>query len=200
MIASLSGLLQRKALDHVVVDVGGVGYQALVSMQTLAELPEVGQKVALLCYTHVREDVLQLFGFLSDKERQAFTLLISVSGVGPKLALTVLSGLPVDQLVVAITASDIKRLQGVPGVGKKTAERLVVELKDKLTRIGLAPQVAATKAAKNVVPAPEVVEALANLGYRRAQAERAVKEAVKRQPDAAIEKLLRTALAVINEA
>lgn len=199
MIASLQGKLAQKALDHVVIDVGGVGYHLVVSTQTLAELPGVGEPVFLLCHTHVREDALQLYGFLADEERLAFGALLTVSGIGPKLAVTVLSGLPVAKLVEAIAAGDHKRLQAVPGIGKKMAERLVVELKDRFAR--MATTLGRTPSAQPpALGQQEVVDALVNLGYKRSQVEKVVAEVVRQaeQPQPA-EQVLRRSLAAIAE-
>lgn len=198
MIACLEGKLRIKDLDQVVIDVGGVGYQVLVSMQTLAELPPEGEAVFILCHTHVREDALQLYGFSVAEERKLFHLLIGVSGIGPKLALTILSGLPLAQLVEAIAAGDHKRLQGVPGVGKRTAERLVVDLRDRIG--GLASSLGAGEGAGGVAAdvVSEVVDALTNLGYKRDRAERAVAQLEERALPA--EQLLRSALALMAEA
>lgn len=203
MIASLSGILQEKALDRVVVDVGGVGYELHLSTQTLADLPARGEEVRLLCHTHVREDALQLFGFASMKERQAFELLIAVAGVGPRLALTILSGMDVDSLGRAITEGDHKRLQGIPGVGKKMAERLVVELRERFGRVVAAA--AAVTDGPRVAIGPldaEVVTALVNLGYKRAVAEGAVGQVTKSADEGggqrlSPEELLRASLSVI---
>lgn len=196
MIASLNGSMQHKALDHVVVDVHGVGYHVLVSTHTLAALPGVGQKVSLLCHTHVREDVLQLYGFAEVQERRAFSELITVSGVGPKLALTILSGMAVRDLVAAIAGSDHGKLRGIPGVGKRTAERLVVDLKERFSGWGDAPSSSAS-----VGGMQEVLEALVNLGYKRSLAERALQRVSERSDHTplAAEAALREALAVIGE-
>jgi holliday junction DNA helicase RuvA len=204
MIASLSGTLTRKELDCVVVEVGGVGYLVHVSAQTLAVLPETGSPVQLLCHTHVREDAFQIFGFAQASEQTLFELLIGISGIGPRLALTVLSGMPVIELVSCVAAEDHKRLQLVPGIGRKTAERIVLELKDRCAKL-LAELGQPSQPAAAVAPAPgraggEVVEALVNLGYKRAQAERAVERVLakaEQAPDR--ERLLRLALASIRE-
>jgi Holliday junction DNA helicase RuvA len=200
MIASLRGVLQQKGLDRVVVEVGGVGYLAHVSAQTLAGLPAAGDPVHLLCHTHVREDALQIFGFLEPEEQLAFELLILVSGVGPKLALTALSGLPVRELVEAIASEDHARLQTIPGIGRKTAERLVVELKERCVKIARQLQPEGRKDRGVIAPAGEVVEALVNLGYKRNMAERAV-ERVLAANDGKIdlERLLRDALSSIRD-
>lgn len=200
MIATLSGVVQHKELDRVVVDVGGVGYLVWLSAQSMAEVPPQGSPLRVFCHTHVREDALQLFGFCQEQERRVFELLIAVSGVGPRLALTILSGMPVSELVAAIAGADVRRLQTIPGVGKKTAERLVLELKERCARLGSA---AATVAAGGSASARlDVLEALVALGYRRPQAERAVEAALTNaEPGAAVvaERLLRDALSLIAE-
>ena len=194
MIARLSGVLLQKRADSVVVDVGGVGYLVHLSLQSSAKLPAEGGRVQLRTYTHVREDALQLFGFASAEEEQLFLLLIGVSGVGPRLASTILSGMPATELARAITGNDLARLTKIPGVGKKTAERLVVELKDKLVKLGIAagPQGAATGGADG-----ELVSALLNLGYRQAEAERAARSASKARPGAPLEDQIREALGAL---
>ena len=196
MIARLSGTLLEKRGDSAVVDVGGVGYLVHLSLQSVARLPPEGAEVQLRTYTHVREDALQLFGFVTEEEERLFSLLIEVSGVGPRLAQTILSGMPAAELAEALTGGEIARLTQISGVGKKTAERLVVELKDKLKTSGLL-----LRAAK--VPAPlsgsgALVSALLNLGYKPVAAERTA-EAVRRSlgPQAAVEDQLREALRLI---
>jgi Holliday junction DNA helicase RuvA len=201
MIAALTGVVQHKELDRVVVDVGGVGYLVWLSAQSMAEVPPQGSSVRLFCHTHVREDALQLFGFCQEQERKAFELLISISGVGPRLALTILSGMPVGELLEAIAGGDVRRLQTLPGVGKKTAARLVLELKEGCARVGaLATAAAPSRAASTRY---EVIEALVGLGYRRPQAERAVEAVWAREGEGATavvaERLLRDALALIAE-
>lgn len=201
MIAWLSGVLQDKALDRLVLDVGGVGYELHVSTQTLAELPRRGEKVQLFCHTHVREDALQLFGFFRQEERRAFELLISVSGIGPRLALTILSGMDVESLARAVAEGDHKRLQGVPGIGKKTAERLVLELRERFGQAVAAAPDGRTRAAGLRAVEHEVVAALVNLGYKQTAAEKAVEQALEAQADGssslAPEELLRLALGAI---
>ena len=202
MIAALRGTLSQRGADRVVVDVSGVGYLVQVSSQTLAALPPVGDTVQLLCHTHVREDALQIFGFATPAEQQAFELLIAVSGIGPKLALTALSGMPVRELVGALAAEDHRKLQTIPGIGKKTAERMVVELKDRCATLAgeLAPAEPGQPAPSTAVPV-EVVEALVNLGYKRQAAQRAVERVVERggQPPPPPAELLRAALATMRE-
>ena len=195
MIASLSGTLAHKGLDRVVVDVQGVGYLVFVSLQTLGDLPAEGNPVSLLCHTHVREEALQLFGFSQQREREVFESLTSVSGVGPKLAVTILSGMPVSDLVAAIASADHKRLQKIPGVGKKTAERLVVELKERFAEMGTREAAAETGGHAF----DHLVDALVGLGYKRAQAERSVERVSKGSTTARPEELLRRALASMQE-
>lgn len=198
MIASLKGVLQYKGLDRLVVEVGGVGYLVFVSAQTLAELPQLGEPIQILCHTHVREDALQIFGFQEPEEQQVFELLMLVSGIGPKLALTTLSGIPVRELVTAIATEDHARLQRIPGIGRKTAERIVVELKDRCAKLthALSPQLASPAS-----PVHEVVDALVNLGYKRQVAEKVVTKVTQESESLMSQELiLRTALAMIREA
>jgi Holliday junction DNA helicase RuvA len=196
VIARLDGILLEKRADGAVVDVQGVGYLVQVSLQTAARLPEAG-RVQLRCYTHVREDAIQLFGFASAEEESLFHLLISVSGVGPKLAVNVLSGMPAAELAAAILHGELARLTQISGVGKKTAERLVLELKDKVKASGLV------SARPSQPPAvgdgdQALLSALVNLGYRPAAAERTA-EAVRRSlgASAPLEARLREALKLI---
>jgi Holliday junction DNA helicase RuvA len=190
MIARLTGVLEEKTPEQLLVDVHGVGYQVFVSLQTFYRLPALHERVSLHIYTHLREDALQLFGFSEEKEKASFLLLKGVSGIGPRLALNILSGIPVDELENALRASDVTRLVAVPGVGKKTAERLVIELREKVGSLedGL-PGVSGEQAAFSA----EATSALVNLGYRRAEAEKAVREALRRGA-ASIADLIRDAL------
>jgi Holliday junction DNA helicase RuvA len=199
LIARLSGTLLEKRGDVVVVDVGGVGYLVHLSLQSMARLPAEGAEVRLRTYTHVREDALQLFGFATEDEERLFLLLIQVSGVGPRLAQTILSGMPAPELAAALTGEEIGRLTQISGVGKKTAERLVVELKDKLKTSGLLGRPAQT--AVPLSGSGALVSALLNLGYKPAAAERTA-EAVRRSlgPAAAVEDQLREALRLISGA
>lgn len=175
MIAQLAGTLAYKSPEHLVVDVQGVGYQVLLSLNSFYRLPEPGAPVRLLIHTHVREDALQLYGFVDREEKQLFLLLTSVSGIGPRLALNILSGTSTPELLDALESGDLVRLVAIPGVGKKTAERLVLELRDKIKLVRSA------RAADGGQPATgleaEAVSALVNLGYRRNEAERAVRTA-----------------------
>lgn len=170
LIGRLTGRLASKATDHVILDVSGVGYLVHIPLSTFYDLPEAEDPASLFVHTHVREDTLSLYGFLTERERALFLHLIAVAGIGPKVALTVLSGIPPAELVEALRKQDVRRLMAIPGVGKKTAERMVLELAEKVARFGdEAP--AALPAA---VSAEDVVSALVNLGYRKAEAERAV--------------------------
>ena len=199
MIARLSGTLLEKRGDLAVVDVGGVGYQVHLSLQSTARLPAQGGPVQLRTYTHVREDALQLFGFASEEEERLFLLLIEVSGVGPRLAQTILSGMPAGELAAALVGGEIARLTRISGVGKKTAERLVLELKDKLKTSDLLGR--AEPPVVQLSGSGALVSALLNLGYKPATAERTA-DAVRRSlgPAAAVEDQLREALRLISGA
>src|SRR5512135_2044414 len=151
MIAHLRGRLISKHPNQAIVETGGVGYDVTISVPTFSELPSAGQEVALYIHTHVREDAIALFGFLRAEEKQLFEKLISVSGIGPKLAITILSGMPTADMVSAIRGNDVARLTRIPGIGKKTAERMVLELRDKLEAFGATPAApAATPAEEDV--------------------------------------------------
>ena len=176
MIARLWGHLRERGSEDLVVDVGGVGYHVYVSTQTLAALPAEGAEVDLFTVTHVREDALQLFGFADPGERALFQLLQSVSGIGPRLALNILSGMATAELREAIRRRDLVRLTRIPGVGKKTAERMSVELADKLALLPETPLVRRDGAAHDV--AAQAVSALINLGFRLPEAEGAVEGAL----------------------
>jgi Holliday junction DNA helicase RuvA len=191
MIAQLQGTLAHKSPEQLIVDVHGVGYLVLVSLNSFYRLPEPGKAVRLLVHTHVREDALQLFGFLDQIEKDMFLLLNGVSGIGPRLALNILSGSPLDQLLEALEAGDVVRLVAIPGVGKKTAERLVLELRDKVKQARAARGEAPAGAAGGDLE--EAISALVNLGYRRNEAERAAK-AAKAEGAGEIETLIRGAL------
>lgn len=174
MIAHLTGTLAAKAPDRCVIDVGGVGYGILVSLTTFAALPETGQRASLVIHTHVREDQLLLYGFASPEERLLFQRLIGVSGVGPKTALAILSGLPAEHLVEAIGSEDRARLSTIPGVGKKTAERIIMELKDRIARD--VPCASPGPATSRGRMHEDAVSALVNLGYPRLVAEGALRK------------------------
>jgi Holliday junction DNA helicase RuvA len=192
MIGQLRGRLAEKRPNQVLVDVSGVGYLVQVPLSTYAALGELHTEVTLLIHTHVREDALALYGFVSAREKHFFEMLLSASGVGPTLALKILSGMSVEELVPAIRGSDLVRLTKIPGVGRKTAERMVVELKDRLEVVAIeAERPGATSPA--AVEA-DVISALVNLGYDGRAAEGAVGEAKRAAGTANFEKLLRAAL------
>jgi len=191
MIAQLAGALAYKSPEHLVVDVQGVGYQVLVSLNSFYRLPEPGDPVRLLIHTHVREDALQLYGFIDREEKELFLLLTSVSGIGPRLALNILSGRPTTELLDALEAGDLVRLVAIPGVGKKTAERLVVELRDKIKAVKGTRGADDSRRATGLEA--EAVSALVNLGYRQNEAEQAVK-AARAAGASDLEAVIRTAL------
>ncbi len=169
MIAHLRGRLISKHPNQAIIEAGGVGYDVHITVPTFSDLPAPGAEVALFIHTHVREDALALFGFLRAEEKQLFEKLIGVSGIGPKLAVTILSGMSADAMVAAIRGNNIPALTRIPGIGKKTAERMVLELRDKLESFG------ATAGVATVTPIEEdVVSALVNLGYQRPLAEKAL--------------------------
>jgi Holliday junction DNA helicase RuvA len=192
VIARLSGRLLDKQPDRVVLDVGGVGYAVAISFQTFRELPEVDAPAVLLVHTHVREDTLALFGFASEREKKLFEMLIGVSGVGPKLALTLLSGIPAGDLVAALAKGDARRLVSIPGIGKKTAERLTLELKEKAEKLFVPA------AGEGGAEAQDVVSALVNFGYKKSDAERAVEGLVRRGAPATFSDFLKDALAALS--
>jgi Holliday junction DNA helicase RuvA len=197
LIAHLAGKLIQKQPNAVIVDVGGVGYELTVPLSTFYELGEVGAEVALRAYTYVREDALQLFGFRTDLEKQLFLLLTSVSGVGPKLAITLLSGMSASDLIRALRDNNLARLTGIPGVGKKTAERLVVELRDKVTKLTIetaAESVPVAAGFAGSAISDDVISALINLGYQKTMAEKAVAKVFKVNPDVTFETALKLAL------
>jgi Holliday junction DNA helicase RuvA len=194
MIAHLRGRLIAKHPNQAIVEAGGVGYDVTISVPTFSELPAAPAEVSLHIHTHVREDAIALFGFLRPEEKQLFERLISVSGIGPKLAITILSGMPTPDMVAAIRGNDVARLTRIPGIGKKTAERMVLELRDKLEHFG------ATPAAPPVSPIEEdVISALMNLGYQRGTAERALAAAARKDAQPGFDVLFRDALAGLSK-
>ncbi len=195
MIAHLRGRLLRKDTQEVVVDVGGVGYRVTIPLSTFYRLGGDGDEVSLLTYTHVREDALALFGFLTGREQALFERLIAVSGVGPKLAINILSGIEAPELVDALRTSDVPRLTRIPGVGKKTAERLVLELKDKMQGLD-APSEAPS--APRGGPKDDLLSALVHLGYSRPEAERAAERALREDGGGRFEDLLRRSLRLLS--
>lgn len=193
MIAQLQGRLLRKATQEVVVDVHGVGFRVQIPLSTFYKLPLEGESVLLHTHTHVREDALSLFGFLTGEEQDLFERLIAISGVGPKVALNILSGIEAPDLAEALRSSDIARLTRVPGVGKKTAERLVLELKDKMP----APGPAAATPSPASATRRDLVSALVHLGYSQPEADRAAERALREDAGARFEDALRRALRLL---
>jgi len=195
----LRGKLAEKRPNAVLVDVGGVGYVVAVSLSTYAGLGELHSEVTLLIHTHVREDALALYGFISAREKQLFEMLLSASGVGPSLALKILSGMSVEELVPAIRGSDLGRLTKIPGVGRKTAERMVVELKDRLEAMGAETMIKPAARAAGVTDVEaDAVSALVNLGYEGRAAEEAVAAGKRLAGVSDLEKLLRAALNALS--
>lgn len=194
MIARLKGTLIEKSPNRLVVDVGGVGYDVLVPLSTFYTLGEAGSGVTLRVHTHVREDVIALYGFGTGLEQDLFERLISVSGIGPKLALAVLSGIDSGELVRAIRTQDVARLTRIPGIGKKTAERIGLELKDRLAHVLQPAAAAAPEDTSGDQRRDDLLSALTNLGYQRQAAETAIDATLKRSPDASFENLLRDVL------
>lgn len=193
MIASIRGFIRARRPDHVVIDVGGVGYRVFVSIEAFCRLPDDGE-VHLFTHTIVRDDAIHLYGFMTEREWEAFRLLVGVSGVGPKLAMAILSGLPVEDLWSAVRAGDAARLAKTPGVGKKTAGRLVVDLAGRLPKEEDAVPGAATPGVASPV-ADDAIGALMNLGYTEAKAQKAVDKAMDAAGGgASIEEILRLAL------
>jgi holliday junction DNA helicase RuvA len=190
MIAHIRGKLIAKHPNQAIVEAGGVGYDVNISVSTFSELPALGAEVAMFIHTHVREDALTLFGFLRAPEKQLFEKLISVSGIGPRLAITILSGMQADAAVAAIKGNNVAALTRVPGIGKKTAERMVLELRDKLEAFGVP-------AAATSSPVEEdVLSALMNLGYNRSLAEKAMARLGKTSADG-FDALFRKVLAAL---
>jgi Holliday junction DNA helicase RuvA len=193
MIAHLRGKLIARHPNQVIVDAMGVGYDVTISVPTFSELPPAGAEVALHIHTHVREDQISLYGFLRPEEKHLFEKLISVSGIGPKLAITILSGMPTDEMTSAIRGNDVVRLTKIPGIGRKTAERMVLELRDKLPPVGtdqvhVIPSLSAVQ--------EDVLSALMNLGYQRPSAEKALSTVEK---NGSFDAMFRAAMAVMSK-
>jgi holliday junction DNA helicase RuvA len=194
MIAHLRGKLIAKHPNQAIVEAAGVGYDVTISVPTFSELPSFGAEVALHIHTHVREDAIALFGFLHPEEKQLFEKLLSVSGIGPKLAITILSGMAAAEMVAAIKGNDVAKLTKIPGIGKKTAERMVLELRDKLKDFGLEA------AAPPASPLEEdVLSALTNLGYQRPLAEKAVATVIRNGTAKEFDAMFREALALLSK-
>jgi Holliday junction DNA helicase RuvA len=196
VIARLTGIVLEKGEDFAVLDVNGVGYRVQLSAVSLAALPPAGEKASLRTHTHVREDALQLFGFATEEEEAVFHELVSVKNVGPRAAQNILSGIEARELARAVADGDVARLTKVPGVGKKTAERLVVELKEKLVALARA---AAPRAVPTTGPFEQLEQALLGLGFRPAQAEAAVEALRESASGKRVDELLREALQLLRQ-
>ena len=197
MITFLEGVVVEKDPTRVVLNVGGVGYEVFIPLSSYDRLPAPGDACKILTYDHVREDIHALYGFLTAEERRMFLMLLNISGIGPKLALTALSGLSIRDLKAAIAQADVKRLSSISGIGKKTAERIVVELRDKL---GAGEAMEAITAQEEMTPenarTRDAILALVSLGYKQAEAQQLVRAAVAgAKPDATVEEIVRRALA-----
>jgi len=200
MIAHLSGTLLSKQATSVIVDVSGVGYEVSIPLSTFYDLEDLGSTVQLRIYTHVREDAIQLYGFKTARERELFLKVISVSGIGPKLGITLLSGMSADEMIASIRTNNLARLTLIPGVGRKTAERLILELREKIAdlssaqleeELGAKPE--ATELTEDTVRA-DALSALLNLGYQRSAAEKAIDAALGEGGDVTVESILRRGL------
>lgn len=194
MIASLKGIVQSKKPNGLILDVSGVGYHVHIPLCSLADIPEPGNEAFLHTYTHVREDALQLFGFLTEEERGIFTTVLGISGVGPKLGLAILSGMPVQRFVEYVQNEDVSMLSTIPGLGKKTASRLVLELKGKLPSLGDDGK----EMPHGNSVSEDAISALMNLGYKRQLSEKAVERAVQNGSDS-IEVMIREALNYLTD-
>jgi Holliday junction DNA helicase RuvA len=196
MIAHLRGKLLAKHPNQAIVEAGGVGYDVTITVPTFSDLPQVGSEVALHIHTHVREDIIALYGFLRSAEKKLFEKLITVSGIGPKLAITILSGMAADEMVNAIRSNDIARLTRIPGIGKKTAERMVLELRDKL----MVEKIGEIATAPALSPVEEdVLSALVNLGYQRAAAEKVLASISKSGKLGPFDSVFRETLAMLSK-
>src|SRR5437879_436740 len=194
MIAHLRGRLLVKHPNQAIVETGGVGYDVTISIPTFSDLPAAGSEVALHIHTHVREDQIALYGFLRVAEKHLFEKLLTVSGIGPKLAITILSGMPADEMVGAIRGNDVAKLTRIPGIGRKTAERMILELRDKLETFVAVPASAPVSAVEE-----DVLSALVNLGYQRAAAERALATVAGNGKPGSFDVLFREALAALSK-
>jgi len=198
MIARLKGQLIEKSPISLVVDVQGVGYEVFIPLTVYYELPECGTAISLYIHTRMREESLKLYGFIKEADKQMFELLTRISKVGPKIALAFLSGMTAQELTQAVFSDDIATLSAIPGVGRKTAERLALELKDKLSELNLQPEATTATANADGVPGgglkDDAVSALVNLGYKKAQAEQALKKIWRDEAKPSLEELIRDSL------
>ncbi len=194
MLAYLIGTLTEKSPVEVVVDVGGIGYAVSITATTHQQLPALGEKVKLFTYLHLREDAISLYGFATDEERQVFKLLLTVSGVGPKMAQTILSGMSAGELREVIIANNLRALTNLSGVGKKTAERIMVDLRDKITKLDLKSSIEIPVQSDAQQARSDAYSALLALGYSRAVAEKALRAAIQESPNAKVDELIKLAL------
>ena len=195
MIAWLKGKLLDKRVDEVILDVGGIGYQVHVPLSTYYTLPEDGEEVALLIYTHVREDQISLYGFHTEAEREWFRHLIRISGIGPRLAINILSGITADDLKLAIASGDATRLQAIPGIGKKTAARMVVELKELYPSLGKGEPVAVSPLPEDAATLfSDAVSALTNLGFKPQEASKTVRKILASEAEPSLKNVIKSAL------
>jgi holliday junction DNA helicase RuvA len=199
MIAHIKGLLQKKSTNAIIIDNGGIGYEIITPLSTFYALPEEEGEVSLHIYTHVREDAFILFGFITELEKKIFKLLISVSGIGPKLAINILSGIGPDELVEAISSGDVAKLQSIPGIGKKTAERMALELKDKAMKVRGDTELPASMASMRVEKGilNDAISALLNLGYPSKAANSAVDRVCSTMKQITLEGVIKEALRLL---
>lgn len=199
MIAHIRGLLQKKSTNAIIIDNGGIGYEIITPLSTFYALPEEEKEVSLHIYTHVREDAFILFGFITELEKKVFKLLISVSGIGPKLGINILSGIGPDELLDAISSGDVAKLQSIPGVGKKTAERLALELKDKALKArgdrDVQPSIISMRQDRGIFD--DAISALVNLGYPSKAANSAVEKAGSNVKELTLEGVIKEALRLL---
>jgi Holliday junction DNA helicase RuvA len=191
VIAHLKGKLLEKTPGQAIIDVNGVGYRVFISLPTYSSLPDAGVEVGLEVFTNVREDAIQLYGFSTKRERSIFERLLQITGIGPRLALTILSGSSVDDLIASIKREDLARLTSIQGIGKKTAERILLELKDKLREFGVQEEVAGSEA--------DVISAMENLGYNRASIEGAIRKAIHGGVDPGFDELFKRTLKLLTK-
>ncbi|MGQ9695070.1 MAG: Holliday junction branch migration protein RuvA [Thermodesulfobacteriota bacterium] len=199
MIAQIRGQLIEKNPGSIIIETNGVGFQVFISLHTFYDLPEIDQPVRIYTYTHVREDALQLYGFSTLLERELFQILLSVSGIGPKLALNILSGISASVLLKSLSMGDSNRLLSIPGVGRKMAERMILDLREKVAKLELRP---ALLPSRNRVPdqiSEDVVSALINLGYKKNEAEQAVKKVLAGKEEKKLEEVLKDSLQILSK-
>jgi Holliday junction DNA helicase RuvA len=199
MIAFLSGKLLEKKTNSVIIDVGGVGYEVFIPLSTFYELGDIASDINLRIYTSVREDAIQLFGFKTLRERELYLQLISVQGIGARSGITMLSGMSADEIITAIRSNDLARLTSIPGVGRKTAERLVIDLRDKVGTVSdiSALDTSSAQAQPTDAVFEDALSALINLGYQRNPAEKALKQAAQEGTEMSVQKLLRRGLQIL---